>query len=183
MKKTIFFLGVAGVLLNCATVSADSYKYSPYVGASYTFAKAHATGAKPNYNIGGIYVGSEYGKYFSTELFYNQSTYSNNYIAENKTRTSYRSYGLDLMGYLPLDCNNYFDLIGTIGAGEYVFAKKISGQKHHNDSGWGYRFGGGLKYSFTQNWQMRILARYINFDGISDFNHQTEYSAGVEYHF
>ena len=75
------------------------------------------------------------------------------------------------------------DLIGTIGAGEYVFAKKIKGQKNHNDSGWGYRFGGGLKYAINHNWHARTLVRYINFDGVSDFNHQIEYGIGVEYHF
>ena len=183
MKKTTFLIIVSIIAINCTTANADNYDYVPYIGADYTFAKAHAIKAKPEYNIAGIHIGSEYGKYFSTELFYNQSTYDNNYIADQKKRSSYRAYGLDLMSYLPLDCEHRFDLIGTIGVGEYVFAKKLKGEKHHNDSGWGYRFGGGLKYKLTQNWQIRALARYVNFDGISDFDHQIEYSAGVEYHF
>ena len=183
MKKTIFFLGLAFAMSEATLASADSYNYKPYAGVSYSYATAHAKSAKPKYNIGGIYVGSEYGKYFSTELFYNQSTGDKNHLNGIKTKTSYRSYGLDLLGYLPIDCNNRFDLIATIGAGEYVFAKKIKGEKHHNNSAWGYRFGGGLKYNLTQNWQARTLVRYVNFDRISDFDHQIEYSAGVEYHF
>lgn len=182
MKKTIFY-GIAAALVSSTSAKADKYNYVPYVGATYSFASAHADSAKPHYNIGGIYVGSEYGKYFGTELFYNQSTYSNNYINNIKTRTSYRSYGLDLAAYLPFGCENRFNLIATTGVGEYVFAKKVKGDKHHNDSGWGYRFGGGIKYSFTQNWQAKALVRYVNFDGVSDFDHQTEYSLGVEYHF
>ncbi len=182
MKKT-FFLAMLLIAFNITTVKADSYKYVPYVGASYSYATAHADGTRPIYNIGGIYIGSEYGKYFSTEAFYNQSTYDNNYINDEKTRTSYRSYGLDLVGYLPLDCYNRFNLVGSVGAGEYVFAKKIKGYKHHNDSGWGYRFGGGLKYTISPNWQARAVIRYVNFDGIDNFDHQTEYSAGIEYHF
>ena len=183
MKKIVFFLCLLVFVFGSNNSKADSYKYSPYVGAIYSFADAHAKGAKPEYNIGGIYVGSEYGKYFSTEIFYNQSTYDTNKINEVKTRTSYRSYGLDLFAYLPIDCYNRFNLVSTIGAGEYVFAKKNKGEKHHNDSGWGYRYGGGLKYNFTQNWQAKALVRYVNFDGVSDFNHQMEYSFNVEYHF
>ena len=182
MKKTIFF-SFAAVILSFTTAKADKYNYVPYIGGSYSYATAHIKGAQLHYNIGGIYVGSEYGKYFSTEIFYNQSTYDNNYIEGIKTRTSYRSYGLDLMAYLPLDCNNRFDLVGTAGIGEYVFAKKIQGDKHHNDSGWGYRFGGGFKYNITPNWQAKTLVRYVNFDGVSDFDHQIEYSLNAEYHF
>ncbi len=183
MKKIIFFLCLLVLGFESNNANADNYKYVPYVGASYSFGVAHTNGAKPNYNIGGIYVGSEYGKYFSTEIFYNQSTYDTNNIDNIKTRTSYRSYGLDLFAYLPLDCYNRFNLVATTGVGEYVFAKKAKGDKHHNDSGWGYRFGGGLKYSFTQNWQAKALTRYVDFDRISSFNHQMEYSVNVEYHF
>ncbi len=183
MKRTIFFTLIGATALICSESYADSYKYTPYIGASYSFAKTHAKGAKPSYNVGGIFVGSDYGKYFGTELFFNQTDYDNHYINDVKTRTSYRSYGLDLMAYLPLDCDSRFDLIATAGVGEYVFAQKIKGEKHHNDSGWGYRFGGGLKYSINSNWQLRGIARYVSFDRISDFDHQIEYSAGIEYHF
>jgi opacity protein-like surface antigen len=182
MKKTLFFTFSALISVS-SLAKADKYNYVPYIGASYSYSVAHADKAKPNYNIGGIYIGSEYGKYFGTEIFFNQSTYDNNYINNIKTRTSYRAYGLDLMAYLPLGCDHRFDLVGTAGVGEYVFAKKIKGDKHHNDSGWGYRFGGGLKYNFTQNWQTKALARYVNFDRVSDFNHQMEYSLNLEYHF
>ena len=182
MKRTIFFLCLVLSALESGIAKADSYKYRPYVGATYAFASARADKAKPNYNIGGIYIGSEYGKYFSTEVFYNQSTYDNNYINNLRTRTSYRSYGLDLMAYLPLDCYNRFDFVATAGA-EYVFAKKIKGEKHHNDSGLGYRFGGGLKYNFNADWQAKALARYVKFNNVSDFDHQIEYSLNIEYHF
>lgn len=183
MKKTIFFTSLATFSLVCAQSFADSYKYVPYVGASYTYALAHANSASPEYNVGGIYIGSEYGKYFGTEIFYNQSTYDKNFINNIKTRTSYRSYGLDLAAYLPLGCENSFDLVATIGAGEYVFAKKAHGEKHHNDSGWGYRFGGGFKYHLDENWQIKPLVRYVKFNKISDFDHQTEYALSMEYHF
>lgn len=183
MKRTIFFMIFSLIAFRSNFAKADNYNYRPYVGASYSFVASHAEGAKPSYHSGGLYIGSEYGKYFGTEVFFNQTSYDKNFIANEKIRTSYRAYGLDLMGYLPLDCYNKFDLIATAGFGEYVFAKKSAGEKHHNDSGWGYRFGGGLKYNINNNWQIKALARYVNFDRISDFDHQIEYSTGIEYHF
>lgn len=183
MKKTIFFASAAAISLICTQSFADTYEYVPYAGINYTHAVAHASSAKPEYNIGGIHIGSEYGKYFGTEIFYDQSSYDKNFINDIKTKTSYRAYGLDLAAYLPIDCANRFDLVATIGAGEYVFAKKIIGDKHHDDSGWGYRFGGGLKYKLDNNWQIKPLVRYVKFNKISDFDHQVEYSVAMEYHF
>ena len=183
MKKTIFFASATIISLICSQSFADTYKYVPYIGVAYTRATARADTAKPEYNIGSLYIGSEYGKYFGTEIFYGQSSYKKNYIADVKTRTSYRAYGLDLAAYLPLGCDNRFDLVAAVGAGEYVFAKKIAGEKHHNDSGWGYRFGGGLKYHLDDNWQIKTLARYVKFNDISDFDRQSEYSIAAEYHF
>lgn len=184
MKKNIFAAGLmAGMAVLVNNAVADSYHYSPYVGADYIYSRAKFNGTHPEYHAGGIYVGSEYGQNFSTELFFNQSGSDTKNFATAKVKTSNRNYGLDVMAYLPFGEKNEFNLIATAGIGEYVFKNTVSGDKHHNDHGYGYRFGGGFKYAFTPNWQTRILARYVKLDQISDFKYTSEYSVGVEYHF
>lgn len=184
MKKFTILLIAAGILPQAiATAQADSYQYKPYIGADYTFAYVSAKGFNPRYHAGGIRIGSEYSAYFGTELFFNQSSADKRRPHEQKIKTSYRSYGLDLLAYLPLDCQKRFNLTATAGIGEYVFKTKFVPAKHYNEHGYGYRFGGGLKYVINNNWQTRLLARYINFDHAKGYNHAMEYTAGIEYHF
>lgn len=184
MKKICLSLSSALCLLLSANyAAADSYKYVPYVGADYSYTNAALKGARPNYHTLGMFVGSEYGRYFATEAFFNQSGSDSVTIDAVKFKSSNRNYGLDVLGFLPLGCENKFSLIGTLGVGEYVFKTKVALQKHTNNHGYGYRFGAGAKYVVDNHWQIRALARYINFDRLENFDHAMEYSVGVEYHF
>lgn len=184
MKKITFFLtGAFFVATHTAPAAADSYKYTPYAGIDYTYNHTTAKGFNPYYNAAGLYIGSDYSSYFGTELFFNQSAANKRHHGADSIKTSYRSYGLDLMAYLPFGCHNKFSLLGTTGIGEYVFKTKFLPQKHHNEHGYGYRFGGGFKYSIDKNWGIRAIVRYVNFDHVSRFDHAMEYSAGIDYHF
>lgn len=184
MKKITFFLTFGILMMNCVNSShADSYKYTPYVGAGYAYNHTTAEHKSPKTHIGSVYIGSDYSEYFSTEIFFNQSTAEKNYPSGHKTKTSYRAYGLDLTAYLPLGCEKRFSLLASAGIGEYVFKQKTYPYKHHNEHGWGYRFGGGFKYAFDTNWQAKFMTRYINFDRVYGYDHAVEYFVGIEYHF
>lgn len=184
MKKITFFLTAAFLTAyQAAPASADSYKYTPYAGVDYTYNQTVAKGFRPYYNSLGLHIGSDYSRYFGTEMFINQSNGNKRHNGETSIKTSYRSYGLDLMAYLPLDCLNKYSLLATAGIGEYVYKTKFVPEKHHNEHGYGYRFGGGFKYMLTPNWGARIITRYVNFDHLSGYDHDIEYSAGIEYHF
>ncbi|MDO4161952.1 MAG: outer membrane beta-barrel protein [Pseudomonadota bacterium] len=184
MKKITFVLTLLTIIgVNAKICVADSYKYTPYIGAGYQFSKTQAGSLRPEYQSGSIYVGSDYSKYFGTEVFYSQSISRKNGQHPNKIKSSYRGYGLDLSAYLPLDCQQKFSLLATAGIGEYVFNIKKEGTKHYNEHGYGYRFGGGFKYALDSHWQTRFITRYIKFDQMKPVHQTMEYSVNVEYHF
>ena len=184
MKKVTFLLtGLTGLLVGATYANADSYAYRPYVGADYVYSDVSAKGFSPQYSSANLRIGSEYGKFFSTELFAAQSISRKNRPQGLKFKSALRSYGLDLFAYLPLGCEKRFSLLATTGIGEYIAKEKLYPLKHHNEHGYGYRFGGGLKYAWNNNWHSRIVARYVNFDHLHGFDHDMEYSAGVEYNF
>lgn len=184
MKKITFFLTTALFAVSYVGIThADSYQYTPYAGIDYTYNYSTAQGFKPYYNALGLHIGSDYGRYFGTELFFNQSTGRKKRIENESVKTSYRAYGLDLMAYLPIGCYKRFSLLGTTGVGEYIYKITVTPSKHHNEHGFGYRFGGGFKYALNKNWGFRAIARYVNFDKIDFYKHAMEYSVGIEYHF
>lgn len=184
MKKITFvltFLAIIGI--NAKICAADSYKYTPYVGAGYSFDRIQAAKLRPEYSSFNIYVGSDYSKYFGTEMFFKQSASRKNGQTPHKLKSSERAYGLDLLAYLPLGCEQKFSLLATAGVGEYVFKLKNSGDKHHNEHGYGYRLGGGLKYALDSHWQTRFIGRYVGFDKVDGINQAWEYNLSLEYHF
>lgn len=184
MKKITFFLTTAFFAFSAvAPANADSYQYSPYAGIDYTYSYLTARDFKPHYNVAGLHIGSDYGQYFGTELFFNKSNGSKRRVASGSIKTSYRSYGLDLMAYLPLGCYKRFALIGTLGAGEYVFKTTFAPSKHHNEYAHGMRFGGGIKYALNKNWHARFITRYVHFDRSKLYDYAMEYGASIEYHF
>ena len=184
MKKITFFLTTAFFAFSAvAPANADSYQYSPYVGVDYAYSHLTARNFKPYYNVAGLHIGSHYGRYFGTEIFFNKSDGSKRRITTGSVKTSYRTYGLDLMAYLPIDCSNRFALIGTIGAGEYVFKTTFAPSKHHNEYAHGMRFGGGIKYAINKNWHARFITRYVHFDRSKLYDYAMEYGASIEYHF
>lgn len=184
MKKITFFLTLLPLAHLCSNATAaDKYNYTPYVGIDYIYGQISAHGFSPKHNALGLHIGSDYSAYFGTELFFNQSDNDKNRVDAGKIKTSYRSYGLDLLAYLPLGCSKDFSLLATAGIGEYVYKQKFLGQKHHSEHGLGYRFGGGFKYALTPAWQTRLITRYVNFDGLHGYDHAVEYTLSLQYHF
>ncbi len=182
MHKQNFLIPIAAMLIALPAQAAE-LKYVPYLGLDYHYIDASAKSLSPNYHAAGINLGTKYNDYFGTELFFSQTASDAKKTSTGKYKTSYRAYGLDIAAYLPLGCYRTFDLIATAGLGEYVFKEKSNGGKHHDNSAWGYRFGAGFAYNLTQNFSLRALARYVNLDASSKFDHLNEYTIGFRYHF
>ena len=170
-----------GTLALCFAHAASARDYVPYIGADYQYVTAHASeGLRPRYQVFDLNVGTKYNSYFGTEVFYAQSASEHKKIEDDKLKT-YRAYGLDLATYLP--CTTHANLFLTGGVGEYVFKYHFAGQKNLKDTGIGYRMGGGLMLNLNEDFSLRLLARYVALDKVSDINHLTEYGIGLRYHF
>jgi len=184
MKKITILLTSVFFAATCFhNANADSYTYTPYLGVDYTFNQTKAERFNPHYHVGGLHIGSDYGKYFSTELFANVGNRDKRAAAPENIRSSYYNYGLDILAYLPICFEEKLSLLATAGIGEYVYKTKFSSTNRWHEHGYGYRFGGGVKYAFDNHWQSRLIGRYINFDHLSGYDHAAEYTFSVEYHF
>lgn len=187
MKYTVSSLMMAAsVLALSANANAAEYDFKPYVGLDYNYTYADADEHTPKYNSLSVNLGTEYNQYFGTELFYQYSDEAKNHDYTIENKTSFQAYGLDLMGYLPLGCDQEYSLIGTAGIGEYTFDKEFRGlysPSDYDDHGIGYRFGGGLQYKIDDKFSVRGLVRYVNLNGVDDYDDMWEYTAGIKYNF
>ncbi len=186
MKKFLPLLAATALSLTAFSASAEeNFDYLPYVGLDYAYTNGIAHNLRPNYNSLSLNVGTDYNRFFGTELFYQYSDDSKkgNYL--NKIKSSFQAGGLDIYGYLPLTCNREFALLGTAGIGLYDFKSSYNNPavKGGHDHGYGYRAGLGVIYSLDNNWSVRAVARYVSLDQINDYDHLMEYSAGIRYNF
>ena len=177
MNKTLALL--AAVSAVAFTSTANAFEYTPYVAADYTY-----TDARFSENNGGkIAIGSNYNKYFGTEVFY-QRTGSDRVHSEGETNEfSYQTYGLDTYGYLPMGCEDEFALVGTAGIANIDRKYTLAGEKRNTDNGLGYRLGAGVEYNVNSNVAVRALYRYTFADKLEGVDHMDEYSVGVKYSF
>jgi len=178
------FLGSLALATLCSLSVRAENTYTPYIGMDVLYNIAKVSQVKPHYFGANFNVGTMYNYYFGTELFYEQVGSDSKKITDTqKIKTSYRAYGLDASGYLPLGCQKRLNLLGTVGISEYVFYHKIKPEKHHHNSGFGYRAGVGILYHITDHLSLRAAAKYVHFDKISEIDHQMSYQIGVRYHF
>lgn len=188
MKKTVGALMIAVSAVAFSANANANMNMTPYVGLDYVHTRAAVkTSYRPYFNAASVNVGANYGDWFGTELFY---MYSNQHkkkgieSAVGRTKADIQGYGLDLYGYLPFGCEKRFNLIATMGIGEYrVDTKTVTVDGVRRDHGWGYRFGGGASYKFTSNFGVRALYRFVEYDKIQGYDHANEYSVGVRYEF
>lgn len=179
MKKFLFVCA----LLASGSVYAVENDYRPYVGVDYLYTNLNAKRIDSYLNSGSLVIGSEYNKYFGTELFYQKSLAKSQSTADGKMKSSLQGYGLDMFAYLPLGCENRFAPYATAGIGKYALKKKVAGVHHNDKDGTGYRFGGGLSYRFDTNLSLKVGYRYTKFDRLSTVDHANELNAGFRYAF
>ncbi len=178
---------ISAVVLSCGictkTAQAIENNYRPYLAVGYTYADTYQKAAHSYNNAATINLGSVYNPYFGTELFYQYSDKHKFHNQNELKNTQFQAYGLDMMGYLPLGCEQRFAPTITAGIGEYTFEHHYNNSSKNKDHGWGYRFGGGITYLLNDNWGLRAIARYIKLDGVKKTDHMNEYLFSIRYTF
>lgn len=180
MNKNIALLAAVSILVLSA--NANALEFRPYVGAQYNYTEVDADFVKADMNSYSVVVGTEYNKYFGTELFYQNSDKSNDMVEGTKVKSDFEAYGLDAYAYLPLGCDRVWSVFATAGIANYdTDSSSVKGKGE--DNGLGYRLGAGVQYSITNNIAVRALARQIWADKLEDVDDMKEFSLGVKYIF
>ena len=180
MNKNIALLTAVSVL--ALTTTANALEFKPYVGVQYNYTEVDAEVVKPDMNSYSIVLGTEYNKYFSTEVFYQNSDKSNDVISGTKFKSDFAAYGLDAYASLPLGCDRVWSVFATAGIANYDVDVSYTGNKN-SDNGLGYRLGAGIQYSVTNNVAIRALARHIWADKLENIDDMKEFSLGLKYTF
>ena len=177
MKKNIALLAAVSVI--ALSSAANALEFRPYVGAQYNITHINAKNLPANMDMNSysLFVGTEYNKYFGTELFYQNTNSWHKIIDGNKVKADFDAYGLDAYAYLPLGCDQVIAPFATLGIAEYNFGG------NNEDNGLGYRLGGGIQYHVTNNIAVRALGRYVWTDKLNGMDHLSEFSLGVKYVF
>ncbi len=187
----------------------SSYKTVDFVvDAALTDGKDYVSDTKDldrSFNSLSLNIGWRPLRYIGLEAFYqtslddNKVTYTESYshypeFARGEYTVSYKVYGLDLLGYIPI--NDNIDFIASVGVGKYDAEAKVKvmayeDTSHNNlrstsekftDSKWAWRVGGGAEIWLSKHLAFRIMGRWTKIDG--DFmKYITEINFGVRYHF
>lgn len=155
-------------------------------------------------------LGARINKNFGFEAFY-QQTYKDNttsqidnntlnaggnaYYLMNEYTTSYRAYGLDFIGYVPL--SPYFDLLASVGVAKYEFENEanfavyrfsssttldtVITQKYTDDNV-GWRIAAGGQLNIAEGVALRAMYRYAKIGG-DVIDDMSEVSLGVRFLF
>lgn len=163
-----------------------NYGIRPYIGLDYVYSMSDTDDingidiVEEDLNAFAVSLGLKFNQYVGLEAFYQQSEEGEKTVLGIiKTEYKYKAYGLDLVGYLPV--NPQFDLLGTVGLGYYDIdvTAKDSG---FSDDGFGWRVGVGGQFNITDNWGIRVMARYADPD-IEGLKNMVDISAGIRYTF
>lgn len=180
MNKNIALLAAVSILVLSA--NANALEFRPYVGAQYNYTEVDADFVKADMNSYSVVIGTEYNRFFGTELFYQNSDKSNDIIEGEKLKSDFEAYGLDAYAYLPLGCDRVWSVFATTGIANYDIDYAKSGEKE-KDNGLGYRLGAGVQYSVTNNIAIRALARKVWADKLDEVDDMKEFSLGIKYVF
>ena len=152
-------------------------------------------------------AGARVSKYWGLEFFYQQSYDDNtttmvdsgtlnnpDYHLLNDFTTSFKAYGVDLIGYAPV--SPYFDFVGSLGLAQYNFENEGLFTSYYVDSGdkrdvvkqnydedkIGWRVGVGAQLNIAEGIALRAMYKYIYVGGdiVEDLN---EISVGLRFLF
>lgn len=177
MKKTIALLVAASAVAFAANASAK--EFTPYVGVNYNYTEMTHDFEFNSYSVN---VGTDYNKYFGTEIFYQNSDKDHRILEDGKNKVDFDAYGLDVYGYLPLGCAQKVAPFVTAGIANYDFDIADNDGKS-SDNGLGYRLGAGVQYKINNNIAIRGLGRYVWTDKLQGQDHLSEFSLGARYSF
>ena len=188
MKKTLLLAGVAGLF--ASNVCAAEIK--PYVGLDYVYSSidyeesAADSFLEDNLNSIAVNAGTRLNKNFGIEAFYQQSEEADKKVfGVYESEVKFKAYGVDLMGYLPLD--SQLELLGTVGIAQYDadVKEKIPSMgisDSSSEDGLGARIGAGVQYNINEQVAVRAIGQYV-FTDIDGVDNLTEFSAGIQYRF
>ena len=152
-------------------------------------------------------VGARISKYWGLEAFYQQSYDDNNvthvdnttlnninYHLMNEYTTSFKAYGLDVIGYIPF--SPYFDMVASLGLAQYKFENKatfasylVDGtqlvdvvSRNFNENKVGWRAGIGAQLNVADGVALRAMYRYVYVDG-DVIDNLSEFSLGLRFLF
>ena len=152
-------------------------------------------------------VGARISKYFGLEAFYQQSYDDNtvtqidnatlnnvNYHLMNEYTTSFKAYGLDLIGYVPF--SEYFDVVASFGIAQYKFDNQATFASYNIDGTQlidvvsqnfdedkiGWRAGIGAQVNIADGVALRAMYRYVDVGG-DVIDHMNEFSMGLRFLF
>ena len=181
MKKTLLLAGVA-----CLFAANANAELTPYVGVDYNYdmrGMDHAaqTVLVDHSHGASVVAGTKFNKWTGVEAFYQLTRQNSNYNNGHKFHDRVQAYGVDALAYLPLGCDQKFELLAGLGIGEYEMKVRAEGSSD-KDEGVGYRLTAGAQYNLDEDWSVRATYRhvYVNKMFLNDLN---ELSLGVRYHF
>ena len=183
MNKNIALLAAVSAIVLAG--NANALEFKPYVGAQYNATHVNAKESTTNVDMNSysVFAGTEYNRFFGTEVFYqNSNKWHKIDAAGDKIKVDFAAYGLDGYAYLPLGCDRIFSLFATAGIANYDFDTADAVTKGE-DNGLGYRLGAGAQYNFTSHVAVRALGRYIWTDKLEGMDHLAEFSLGLKYIF
>ena len=183
MNKNIALLAAVSAIVLAG--NANALEFRPYVGAQYNATHVNYKNAVTNVDLNSysVFVGTDYNRFFGTEVFYQNSNKWHKVIDGDKKKLDFAAYGLDGYAYLPLGCDRVFSLFATAGIANYDFDEASDANGKGDDNGLGYRLGAGAQYNITNNVAVRALGRYIWTDKLDQMDHMAEFSMGLKYSF
>lgn len=168
----------------------QTYGIRPYIGLDYVYSMSDIDSNdrvdiyEEDLSAFAVSFGLKFNQHFGLEMFYQQSEEGEKTIlGVVKTEDKYKAYGLDLVGYLPV--TPQFDLLGAVGIGSYdveVTVKNQGQEVSDSDDGFSWRIGVGGQFNITNNWGIRVMARYVDPD-VENLNNMVDISAGIRYTF
>lgn len=152
-------------------------------------------------------AGARISKYWGVEAFYQQSYDDNtvtqidnttlnniNYHLMNEYTTSFKAYGLDVIGYIPF--SEYFDVVAALGLAQYKFDNQATFASYNIDGTQlvdvvsrdfdedkiGWRAGIGAQVNIADGVALRAMYRYIYVGG-DVIDNMNEFSMGLRFLF
>lgn len=187
MKKICLLTAVVSVFAlnaNAMDWSMGNQYFRPYIGGDYVYSYAKhgaiAKNAKRDYNSWMVNVGTDIAQYTSVEAFFQQSGERKSRAREEKLKSEFYAWGLDLYGRIPMACSG-FNLLGSLGAADYNVKYKYT-EGSTDKQRVGYRGGVGFSYDFNNNVSFRMMGRYT-YIGMPNLNNLMEITAGLRYTF
>lgn len=181
MKKALL-LSSAFVLLAGRALALE---VQPYVGADYVYTWADVKNSRyieDRYQAGLFSLGAMVSSNWGLELSYQQSLQNKKNSVLGQTKTEYKVYGVDGVGYLPI--TSKIQALFDVGLGYYEIKTKVKNPafEHKEDSHYGLRAGAGLQYNINDNLAARMMLKYHYVD-TDVVDQMTDFTLGIRYYF